>query len=81
MTTFDPVKAIQMIRSGANPEQLMIKFLENEMQNTPMGVNLLNLAKNNRSAEIEQFARNVMQQQGVDFDTEFNAFKQKLGLK
>lgn len=81
MTTFDPVKAIQMIRSGVNPEQLMIKFLENEMQNTPMGVNLLNLAKNNRSAEIEQFARNVMQQQGVDFDTEFNAFKQKLGLK
>ena len=81
MTTFDPMKAIQMIRNGVNPEQLMIKFLENEMQNTPMGVNLLNLAKNNRSAEIEQFARNVMQQQGVDFDTEFNAFKQKLGLK
>jgi len=41
------------------------------MQNTPMGVNLLNLAKNNRSAEIEQIARNLMREQGKDFDTEF----------
>ena len=41
------------------------------MQNTPLGVNLLNLAKQNRGADIEQVARNLMREQGKDFDTEF----------
>ena len=81
MMQLDPMKVIQMIRSGANPQQIMMSFLENELQNTPLGVNLLDLAKNNRSAEIEQIARNIYQQKGLDYDTEFNAFKQALGLK
>lgn len=81
MMQLDPMKVIQMIRSGANPQQIMMKFLEDELQNTPLGVNLLDLAKNNRSAEIEQIARNIYQQRGLDYDTEFNAFKQTLGLK
>ena len=51
------------------------------MQNTPMGANLLSLAKQNRSADIEQIARNLCQQSGRDFDKEFNAFKQMLGIK
>lgn len=51
------------------------------MQNTPIGANLLNLAKQNRTAEIEQIARNLCAQRGVDYDKEFNSFKQKLGIK
>lgn len=81
MMKLDPMKVIQLIRGGANPQQIMMKFLEDELQNTPLGVNLLDLAKNNRSAEIEQIARNIYQQRGLDYDTEFNAFKQMLGLK
>lgn len=46
----------------------------------PMGQNLLNLAKNGRSADIEQIARNLAKQQGIDFDKEFAAFKEMLGL-
>ena len=46
-----------------------------------MGANLLSLAKQNRSADIEQIARNICKQSGKDFDKEFNAFKQMLGLK
>ena len=81
MMKLDPMKVIQLIRGGANQQQIMMKFLEDELQNTPLGVNLLDLAKNNRSAEIEQIARNIYQQRGLDYDTEFNAFKQTLGLK
>lgn len=81
MMQLDPMKIIQLIRNGANPQQIMMKFLEDELQNTPLGVNLLDLAKNNRSAEIEQIARNIYKQRGLDYDTEFNAFKQTLGLK
>lgn len=78
---FDPMTIIQMIKAGQNPQQLMLNFLEGQMQNTPMGANLLNLAKNNKTAEIEQIARNLCQSRGVDYDSEFNAFKRKLGIK
>lgn len=70
---------IGMIKNGQNPQQVMMNLLQG-MQNTPMGVNLLNLAKNNRGAEIEQIARNLMREQGKDFDTEFQAFRRKYGL-
>lgn len=78
---FNPMQIIQMIRSGQNPEQIVINILENQMQNTPMGKNLLNLAKNNKEAEIENIVRNIAEERGIDFDKEFTAFKQMLGVK
>ena len=77
----NPMQLIQMIKSAQNPQKLVMNILEQQMQNTPMGANLLSLAKQNRSADIEQIARNLCQQSGRDFDKEFNAFKQMLGIK
>lgn len=77
----NPMDFLQMIKSGKNPQQLVLNYLETQMQGSPMGANLLNLAKNNKTAEIEQIARNIYQGQGKDFDKEFNAFKQMLGIK
>lgn len=70
---------IKMIKSGANPQQVMLQYLQGQ-SNTPMGANLLNLARQNNTAEIEKIARNALAQQGRDFDTEFRAFRQNLGL-
>ena len=72
---------LEMIKSGQNPQQLMLKFLESKASASPMGANLLTLAKNGNSAEIEKIVRNIAKQQGIDFDTEFNAFKNLLGFK
>lgn len=69
----NPMQLIQMLRSGQNPQQLAMNLLESQMGETPMGQNLLNLAKNGRSADIEQIARNLAKQQGIDFDKEFTA--------
>lgn len=76
----NPMQLIQMLRSGQNPQQLAMNLLENQMGSTPMGQNLLNLARNGQSADIEQIARNLAKQQGIDFDKEFTSFKQMLGL-
>ena len=76
----NPAEIIQMIKSGQNPQQLMLKILENQMQNTPMGENLLSLARQNKTAEIEKIARNIARQTGIDYDAEFNAFRKNLGL-
>lgn len=57
---------------------MMLNFLR--QQNTPMGQNLLSLAQANNTADIEKIARNICAQKGIDFDKEFTAFKQSLGL-
>ena len=71
---------VQMIRSGGNPQQMMINMLRQSAGNSPIGQNLLTMAKNNDTKGIEQVARNLCAQRGLDFDKEFAAFKQQLGL-
>ena len=75
-----PKELVAMIKSGINPQQLTLNILQNQMSNTPMGQNLLSLAQNGNTAQIEQFARNYIASQGKDFDQEFNSFKQMLGI-
>ena len=77
----DYLKLLQAIRNGANPQQLVMGVLEGEMANTPMGKNLLQLVKQNKTTEIEKIARNICESHGIDFDKEFASFKQSLGYK
>lgn len=71
---------IQMMRSGGNPQQMVINMLQQQAGNSPIGQNLLKMAQNNDGKGIEQVARNLCAQRGLDFDKEFAAFKQQLGL-
>ena len=75
-----PKELIAMIKSGINPQQLTMNILQNQMSNSPLGQNLLSLAQNGDTGQIEQFARNYVASQGKDFDQEFNSFKQMLGI-
>ena len=68
-------------RGGANPQTLIMQMFENQMGKSPIGKNLLELAKQGNTAQIEQIARNLCAQRGLDFDKEFTNFKQQLGLK
>ena len=71
---------IQMVKNRQNPEQMMMQFLQQQAQQNPIGQNLLSLAQSGKTADIEKIARNICAQRGVDFDKEFTAFKQSLGL-
>lgn len=76
MTQMNPMDIIAMIRSGKNPQQVMLSVLERGVaEGNPVMTNLLNLAKQNRTADIEQFARNICAERGIDFDKEFASFK------
>lgn len=77
----NPMQLISMLCNGGNPQQLVMSLLQNEMGNTPMGQNLLSLAQKGDAPQIEEIARNICKQKGVDFDKEFSAFKQLLGIK
>lgn len=71
---------MQMMRNGNNPQTMIMNMLQQQAGNSPLGQNLLRLAQNNDGKGIEQIARNLCSQRGLDFDKEFAAFKQQLGL-
>ena len=58
----------------------MLSVLENQMGNTPMGANLIQMARRGDSKGIEQVARNLAKQNGIDFDKEFMNFRKNLGI-
>lgn len=45
-----------------------------------MGENLIKLAQNGQTGDIEAIARNIFSQNGRDFDSEFNNFRNTFGL-
>ena len=77
---FQYEQILSMIKQGYNPQQLVLTMLENNMKGTPLGDNLINLARKGDTASIEQIARNLTQQRGGDFDKEFEEFKRRMGL-
>ena len=76
----NPMQLIQMIRNGSNPQKLMLSVLQQRTQGNPLYENLFNLARQGKTADIESIVRTMFKEQGLDFDKEFNSFKQMFGL-
>lgn len=70
----NPMQLVQMIKGGTNPQQLISQILP-QFRNIPLVQNAYNMMQNGNNAGLEQIARNLAQQRGIDFDTEFNNFK------
>lgn len=73
----NPMQLVAQIKQGKNPQQMMLKILESQAQGNPVMSNLLTMAKENRTADIEKFARNLAASQGIDFDKEFTRFRKQ----
>lgn len=71
---------IGAIKQGGNPQQMVMSMLEQSTQSNPIAKNIYSLARQGNYTEIEQIARNMTRERGLDFDKEFNSFKQMLGL-
>lgn len=78
--TLLPQMISQMIKKGGNPQQIVINMLQQSGSNNPLMNNLFNLAKENKTDEIEKIARSILKEQGRDYDKEFTNFKQMFGL-
>lgn len=79
-SNMNPMQMMQFIRNSGNPQQFIMNMLEQQSGSNPMMANLLNLAKQNKTGDIEQIARNMLKEQGKDYDKEFANFKQMFGL-
>lgn len=74
--SINPMQIMQLIRGGGNPQQLVMSMLNQQSQQNPMYANIMKLAQNKDTAGLEQIARNLAQERGMDFDKEFASFKQ-----
>ena len=67
---------MQFLRGIKNPQQFVMNML---VQNqTPMGMQLINLAKTGNKTQIENFARNICKERGMDFDKSFSEFMKQI---
>lgn len=68
----NPITVIkQYMLQGLTPKGIL-----NKMNiNNPILNNVINMAQNGNTKGVETFARNICKQRGLDFDTEFNKFK------
>ncbi len=73
---------MKMAQGGGNPQQFILNMLNERAQtsNDPLMKSLLQSAKSGNQKEIENIARNITKEKGIDFDKEFNSFKQMFGL-
>lgn len=74
----NPMQLIQLIKNGRNPQQVIMNVLQQQSNNNPIIQNAANLAKNGNASALQAIARNLAQQRGLDFDTQFTNFKNYL---
>lgn len=75
-TNYNMMQYIQMMKNG-NPQEIVMGMLkQNATEGNLMAQNLLQMVNNRDIQGIENMARNVARERGVDYDKEFNNFKQ-----
>ena len=75
----NPLNMIKGMMGNMNPKNIVMKMLKNN--SNPIFANLIEMANNNDTKGLEQFARNYMKDNGRDYDKEFNDFKSMFNRK
>ena len=68
----NPMQFMNMIKSIKNPKEAVINMVKSN--NNPMLKNLVEMAEKGDTKGVENFARNILKEQGRDFDSEMNNF-------
>ena len=67
---------MQIIKNG-NPQELVLSMLQKDAQcGNQVAGTLIQMINSGDSRGIERVARNIAKEKGIDFDKEFNSFKQ-----
>ena len=72
---------MQMLQGMRNPQQFLQQMIGNrQMMSNPIIKNALGMAQNGDSKGIEQMARNLCKEKGIDADKAFESIKSQLGM-
>lgn len=72
----NPMQLIQLLRSKRNPQQFMIQMLQQNAQGNPILENALNMVNQGNYAGLEEIARNVCKEKGLNYDESINGLAQ-----
>lgn len=77
MMNVNPMQLIQMLKSGQNPQQLLMSIMQqnSNLNNNPIIQNAALMAQGGNTSGLEMLARNLAAQKGLDFDRSFAEFK------
>ena len=76
----NPLSIIHMMKSG-NPQQFMQQIMGNsQIMSNPMMKNTMHMAQNGDMKGVEQMARNLCKEKGLDADEMFNQLKNSLNM-
>lgn len=76
----NPMQIMQMMRGGS-PQQFIQQMMgNNQIMSNPMAKNVLNMAQNGNIQGIEQMARNLCKEKGVNPDEIMQQMKDKFGM-
>lgn len=70
------VQFVNMIQSNQNPQQLVMNMLNEKAGSNPVYKNLVDLVQAGDTQGVEDVVRNIAKERGINFDQEFNSFKQ-----
>lgn len=69
----NPMQMLQaMFKSKGNPQQMVMQLVKGN--SNPMLSNLISLMEKGNDANIEDFARNICKERGINYDEEFPKF-------
>lgn len=73
----NPINVLRMIK---NPQQLMQQIAgNNKIMSNPMVQNVMQMAQQGNMRGVEQMARNLCQEKGLNADEVFNQVKGRFG--
>ena len=76
----NPLSIIQMMKSG-NPQQFMQQIMGNsQIMSNPMMKNTMQMAQSGDMKGVEQMARNLCKEKGLDADEMFNNIKKQFDI-
>ena len=75
------INTMQLIQGMRNPQAFMNQIIGNQqMMNNPIIKNTVNMAQKGDMKGIEQMARNLCKEKGLNADEIFNQFKSKMNM-
>lgn len=77
----NPMQLIQMIKSGGNPQQMIMNIMRQNSGNNPVMNNALQMMEKGDNAGLEKLARNLCKERNIDPDEAANQIKSQFGMK
>ena len=75
------INPMQLMQAMRNPQAFMNQIMGNQkMMNNPMIKNTVNMAQKGDVKGIEQMARNLCKEKGLNADEVFNQIKSKMNM-